>query len=147
MLVDPSVLNVEEETDKAARPRSEFTKCKSGCPMMVVVPAGKFMMGSPATERDRSSGEGPQHELTIARPFEVGKTEVTFKQWDACVVAAKPPSLNLDECRPYEGRTRESALPAGWFRILADLPVNNPQGANRLRPACAYAFPCSAASL
>jgi formylglycine-generating enzyme required for sulfatase activity len=87
MVMGPSVLSVEQETDKAARPGSDFTECTSGCPTMVVVPAGKFTMGSPSTERDRSSSEGPQHEVTIARPFAVGKTEVTFKQWDACVAA------------------------------------------------------------
>jgi len=50
---------------------------------MVVVPAGKFMMGSP--ERDHDDTEDPQHEVTIAKPFAVSKTEVTFSEWDACV--------------------------------------------------------------
>jgi hypothetical protein len=46
--------------------------------------AGEFTMGSYPSERDRS---GPQHEVTIARPFAIGKTEVTFAEWDACVAA------------------------------------------------------------
>ena len=54
---------------------------------MVVVPAGKFMMGSPESEEDRFDDEGPQHEVTIAKPFAVGRTEVTFAEWDACVAA------------------------------------------------------------
>ena len=29
--------------------------------------------------------EGPQHEVTIARPFAVSKFDVTFDDWDACV--------------------------------------------------------------
>ena len=29
--------------------------------------------------------EGPQHLVTIAKPFAVGKYEVTFDEWDACV--------------------------------------------------------------
>ena len=29
--------------------------------------------------------EGPQHKVTIARPFAVGRFEVTFAEWDACV--------------------------------------------------------------
>jgi formylglycine-generating enzyme required for sulfatase activity len=45
------------------------------------------MMGSPATETDRFPNEGPQHEVTIAKPFAVSKTEVTFAQWDACVAS------------------------------------------------------------
>ena len=52
---------------------------------MIVVPAGKFMMGSPATEKGRYGNEGPQHQVTIARPFAVSKFDVTFADWDACV--------------------------------------------------------------
>ena len=54
---------------------------------MVVVPAGEFMMGSPAGEEGRSDDEGPQRKVTIAKPFAVGKFEVTFAEWDACVAA------------------------------------------------------------
>ncbi len=50
------------------------------CPEMVVVPAGNFSMGSEA-----SSDETPVHEVALARPFAVGKFEVTFAEWDACV--------------------------------------------------------------
>ncbi len=52
---------------------------------MVVVPAGSFMMGSPDTEAGRSPDEGPQHRVTFAQPFAVGKYELTFDEWDACV--------------------------------------------------------------
>ena len=45
---------------------------------MVVVPAGEFMMGSPADERDRYDNEDPLHRVAIARPFAVSKFEVTF---------------------------------------------------------------------
>ena len=52
---------------------------------MVVVPAGEFLMGSPTSEKGRGKDEGPQHKVTFAQPFAVGKFEVTFAQWDACV--------------------------------------------------------------
>ena len=81
----PSVLSVEQE--EAAKPGSHFKECATGCPTMVVVPAGKFMMGSPESEKDRSEAEGPQHEVTIAKSFAVGRTEVTFAEWDTCVAA------------------------------------------------------------
>jgi formylglycine-generating enzyme required for sulfatase activity len=42
-------------------------------------------MGSPPGEPDRDDDEGPQHTVTIARPFAAGKYEVTFDEWDACV--------------------------------------------------------------
>ena len=40
---------------------------------MVLIPAGSFMMGSPASEKARLAHEGPQHEVTIAKPFAVSK--------------------------------------------------------------------------
>jgi formylglycine-generating enzyme required for sulfatase activity len=83
----PSVLTAEQETEKASKPGSDFVECANDCPTMVVVPAGRFMMGSPASEADRLPTEGPRHEVTIAKPFAVGRTEVTFAQWDACVTA------------------------------------------------------------
>jgi len=41
-------------------------------------------MGSPTTEEFRSENEGPQHAVTIAKPFAVAKFELTFSEWDAC---------------------------------------------------------------
>ncbi|MFZ4806322.1 MAG: SUMF1/EgtB/PvdO family nonheme iron enzyme [Hyphomicrobiaceae bacterium] len=64
-----------------------FRDCPD-CPEMVVVPAGSFMMGSPASEPQRGSDEGPQRRVTLAKPFGVGKFEVTFAEWDACVAAS-----------------------------------------------------------
>lgn len=61
-----------------------FRDCPD-CPEMIVVPAGSFTMGSPAEESERFDNEGPQHKVTIARPFAVGKYAVTFAEWDACV--------------------------------------------------------------
>ena len=54
---------------------------------MLVVPVGEFMMGSPPAEEGRDSNEEPQHKVTIASPFAVGKFEVTFAEWDICVAA------------------------------------------------------------
>jgi formylglycine-generating enzyme required for sulfatase activity len=51
---------------------------------MIVIPAGRFTMGSPTTEQGRYDDEGPQHEVTIAKPFAVSKFDVTFVDWDAC---------------------------------------------------------------
>ena len=44
---------------------------------MVYIPAGEFMMGSPAEEADRSEDEGPQRQVAIDE-FWMGKVEVTF---------------------------------------------------------------------
>jgi formylglycine-generating enzyme required for sulfatase activity len=54
------------------------------CPEMVMIPAGSFIMGSPDSEPGRFANEGLQHRVNI-RAFAMGKTAVTFAQWDACV--------------------------------------------------------------
>ncbi|MBC7767744.1 MAG: SUMF1/EgtB/PvdO family nonheme iron enzyme [Phycisphaerales bacterium] len=60
-----------------------FRDCET-CPEMVVLSGGLFTMGSPDTEPGRGRDEGPQREVSV-RPFAVGKYEVTFAQWDACL--------------------------------------------------------------
>jgi formylglycine-generating enzyme required for sulfatase activity len=67
----------------AAQARS-FRDCPL-CPDMVEVPAGEFLMGSPESEMGRGKDESPQHRVVISQPFAVGKFEVTFAEWDACV--------------------------------------------------------------
>ena len=55
-----------------------------GCPKLVVVPPGSFMMGSPKEEEDRNDDEGPVHEVRIDYSLAVGMYPVTFDEWDAC---------------------------------------------------------------
>ena len=63
-----------------------FRDCEV-CPEMIVVPAGRFMMGSSMEEEGRGFGEGPVHEVTMGEPIAAGVYEVTFEEWDACVRA------------------------------------------------------------
>ncbi|MES2860152.1 MAG: formylglycine-generating enzyme family protein [Pseudomonadota bacterium] len=62
-----------------------FKDCDDVCPEMVVVPAGGFTMGSPAEEAGRTANEGPRHAVALVNPFAVGRYEVTFAEFDACV--------------------------------------------------------------
>ena len=47
------------------------------------VPAGTFIMGSPASEKGREYYEldETQHEVTLTKPFFIGVTPITRKQW------------------------------------------------------------------
>ena len=63
-----------------------FRDCAE-CPEMMVIPAGSFMMGSPASEEDRERDEGPQRRVSLNTPLAVGRFEVTFAEWDACHAA------------------------------------------------------------
>lgn len=62
----------------AMAPGTRFRDCQDdSCPWLVVVPAGRFLMGSPETEEGRSTYEGPQHWVNIKKPLAVMQTEVT----------------------------------------------------------------------
>ena len=71
--------------EELRRPGRVFRDDCAGCPELVVVPAGSFMMGSPPSEEGRYGDEGPRHRVTIPSAFAVGVYEVTFSEWDACV--------------------------------------------------------------
>jgi len=47
---------------------------------MVLIPAGKFMMGSPALKVGRVDNE-TQNQVTLTKPYYIGKHEVTQEQW------------------------------------------------------------------
>jgi formylglycine-generating enzyme required for sulfatase activity len=70
--------------ERGLKPKDAFREC-ADCPEMVVVPAGSFTMGPPDDEKGRRSDEGPQHVVTIGRPFAVGKLHVTVEQFAAFV--------------------------------------------------------------
>lgn len=57
-----------------------FRDCPD-CPDMIELPAGSFTMGSDEFDEDRGISIAK-----IAKPFAAGKFEVTFAEWQACVV-------------------------------------------------------------
>jgi len=74
---------------QAPAPGVMFRDC-ADCPEMTVVPPGNFFMGSTLLEGDpKGSGpkgrERPRHQVTIARPFAIGRTEVTRGQFGVFV--------------------------------------------------------------
>jgi formylglycine-generating enzyme required for sulfatase activity len=56
---------------------------------LVLVPAGRFTMGSPSDEPGRSDDEGPPRAVLISAPFYMARTEVTQAQYEA-VMGANP---------------------------------------------------------
>jgi formylglycine-generating enzyme required for sulfatase activity len=71
-----------ERTDsRVERPRKAAKEVRNSIGMkLVLIPAGTFMMGSPAGESGRSDDE-QQHEVEITKSFYLGVTEVTQKQY------------------------------------------------------------------
>ncbi|MCZ8147920.1 MAG: SUMF1/EgtB/PvdO family nonheme iron enzyme [Roseomonas sp.] len=69
--------------------------CPGPCPEMVVIPAGRFLMGSPATEVGRGGNENAPFEVEVRAPFALGRHLVTVAEYQAFVDAtrrADPPS-------------------------------------------------------
>ena len=91
------------------------------------VPSGRFTMGSPSSEPDRSSDE-VQHEAVLTRGFFLAETECTQGQWEA-VMGGNPSHFKGSErpveqvswseaveyCRKLTDKQRtEGILPEGW---------------------------------
>ena len=73
------------EQVRALKPMDEFTECSNGCPQMVVIPSGKFMMGSAA--RTGNDDEYPQHEVVIGARLAVSRFEITVAERQSCTEA------------------------------------------------------------
>ena len=97
----------------ASVPGTVFRDCPD-CPEMVVIPAGKFMMGSSELEKSWAAGHGaslgsvsdesPQHNVTLPS-FALGKYDVTRDEYAAFV--------------------RESGHPAGDGCYESSMPKSN----------------------
>jgi formylglycine-generating enzyme required for sulfatase activity len=90
----PARCDVEALVDNMRRclkQRDSFKDCDT-CPEMVVIPPGEFMMGS-----NDYDGQKPAHTVTLRRPFAVGKFEITFAEWQACVAGGGCDRIPRDE--------------------------------------------------
>ena len=74
---------------------------------LVEIPAGRFLMGSPETEKERRKDE-TQHEVTISKPFYLGVYEVTQEQYEQ--VVGKNPSTFKGAQNPVETVSWEDAV-------------------------------------
>ena len=90
---------------------------------LVLIPAGKFMMGSPASEKGRSTDE-TQHEVTLTKPYYMGKYEVTQEQWEGVmgenrsqVKGAKLPVTNVSWGDCQEFIKKLNASPKGGYKL------------------------------
>jgi len=99
-----------EKAAKEMRPGKAFKDC-ADCPEMVILPAGSFEMGSPASEAGRQDSESPQHRVSI-RSFAAGKLEVTRGQFAAFVKDSGHNASN--ECYTFEGGKYEKRSGRNW---------------------------------
>jgi formylglycine-generating enzyme required for sulfatase activity len=103
---------------------------------LVEIPAGTFLMGSPMDEPCHESDEGPQRQVTIDRPFQMGTVPITQGAWKSLMKAkAKAPrfqgdpNLPVTDIVPFDvsifldrlNRLTEGVRPAGTeFRLPSE---------------------------
>jgi formylglycine-generating enzyme required for sulfatase activity len=138
--------------DPAAR---EFRDCRDGfCgPAMVALPRGRYTRGTSDADAERLAAESPAakdavrserpaREVTIDDDIAVGKFEVTFEEWDACVAQARCPPLSWTDYEVGE-RGRRPIRAVSWNDIARHfLPWLNARLA--LSGAQAYRLPSDA---
>ena len=117
---------------------------------LVLIPKGKFTMGSPASEEDRYENE-TEHEVTISKDYYLGVTEVTQGQYEK-VIGVNPSFWQKRVIRksdssmyPVEQVTWEDAVE--FCKELSDLPEEKKAGrVYRLPTEAEWEYACRAGS-
>ena len=116
---------------------------------LVLIPKGKFTMGSPESEEARFDDE-TQHEVTISKDYYLGVHEVTQAQYEK-VMGTKPSYFQGDETKgsssnhPVEQVSWEEAVE--FCKKLSDLPEEKAAGrVYRLPTEAQWEYACRAGS-
>lgn len=88
-----------------------FRDCEVYCPEMVVLPTGRFTIGSPLSETGRGSDENPQRVVTINYTLAVGKYPVTRGEFAAFV---EDTSRRLGPCEHWDGKSFRVEEATDW---------------------------------
>jgi formylglycine-generating enzyme required for sulfatase activity/predicted Ser/Thr protein kinase len=80
------------------------------CPLMTVLPAGRFNQGAPKADANALPFEQPQHAVTIGQGLAMGSNEVTVAEFREFVEATR---REMSGCNTYDGRWQYRA-DANW---------------------------------
>ncbi len=124
-----SAAPVPPETNPSIEPapHKSYTETIPGSKVrfdMVAIPGGVFWMGSPPDEAGRAEDEGPRHPVKI-RPFWMGKTEVTWDEYDRIGTVASQRDSEDARAREADAITRPSPpyLDKTWGYGLEGYPA------------------------
>ena len=92
-----------------------FRDCEASCPEMVILPSGKFNIGSPVNEAGRGSDENPQKVINIAYVLAVGKYPVTRGEFAAF---ARETGRPIGPCEHWDGKSFHAAEGVYWSKTL-----------------------------
>jgi formylglycine-generating enzyme required for sulfatase activity len=113
---------------------------------MVVVPGGRFMMGSPDGEAERDADEGPQHGVTVP-DFFMGKFEVTQAQWFAVMGSGDWDSSGFDSLNDKFKGDRLPIVGVSWYearKFCQKLNQGKTGGSYRLPTEAEWEYACRA---
>ena len=125
---DAEIVRIEKECEARGKaikkPWKDEEDLGNGIKLeMMLIPAGNFMMGSPVSEKGRSDDE-TQHEVTLTKPYYMGKDAVTQEQWEAVVgdnpsdiKGAKYPvtDVSWEDCQEFIQKL--NAVTKGGYRL------------------------------
>lgn len=94
------------DAQQARQVGTVYRDCPS-CPEMVVIGPGSFTMGEVGHTR-----RTPLHKVTIGYSFAVGRYDVTFDEWDACVADGGCSGYRPDD--HGWGRGRRPVINVSW---------------------------------
>ncbi|MGI9435575.1 MAG: SUMF1/EgtB/PvdO family nonheme iron enzyme [Geminicoccaceae bacterium] len=122
---------IEVATVDSARLSTDpvFRECDL-CPTMVALPEGRFRMGSETGDR----AEQPVREVSIGKPFAIGKFEITVAEWQACAAAGACRKVGEpeagDETRPMRNISwPDAATFVEWLATTTGQPYRLPSEA------------------
>jgi formylglycine-generating enzyme required for sulfatase activity len=111
------------------------TRCQDG---WCLIPAGKFVIGSPETEWSRGAFGEEQVEVTLTRSFLLQQHEVTIEQWLG--FGWPNPSTKVED---FGSWCQEESCPMGnlnWFDVVS---YANELSTREGRPACYELSDCT----
>ncbi len=118
----PEDSGLRYEDSRLLKTPGGFRDCPE-CPLMIMIPAGEFIIGSPGSEAGRRSNESPQKSISFARPFTISRYEIQFRQFAAFVKDSAYKAVTPCRANGEEGIGKVDWQEPGVKQPTAEHPV------------------------